>query len=436
MITPEDCTPDLPTGHSTARGTYSENLEDREIWILAYASDRKYYPQSSDACQALPAMAADGQWETTLFFGGAGERPDIVATVADPDSEASQVFEDWLRTGCATGAFPGFSELPDGLVEMDAITVQAAAPTSEPISLPLCSENVVDDSGIYCTEDGSGDTTILAVEPPRNVARIRIDMATKATDFGDSLWEVEAYSPNTGETNLVTGGEACASSSQNDSNCQECFADKAIDGDMDTRWGSDWYDPQWLQIDLPDPQVVDCIVLNWEDAYAAQYCVTVTEPDTAEPGPTTCPYQANTDEETIVRLIQAESEAVNCEEISIIQAIFADGATVRDIVNEEEWNDPSARYSTLFENVDFRDVTLSDILPAGPGITGDVAYYSSGNEGQYRVDSGEWQSFINKSSLDPSTPYGSDHWTLNRNDAGCWVITEFTFNAGHIPFPP
>jgi len=136
IAAPEDCTADLPTGPSTAMGTYSEDLEGREIWILAYASDRKYYPQSSNACETLPATAAEGRWEAGLFFGGAGERLDIVATVTDVDSEASQEFKNWLKTGCDTGEFPGFSNLPDGLMELDFASVQTEEPAEEPTTEP------------------------------------------------------------------------------------------------------------------------------------------------------------------------------------------------------------------------------------------------------------------------------------------------------------
>jgi hypothetical protein len=313
-----------------------------------------------------------------------------------------------------------------------------ATPTYTPTPTP-CSTIAIEESGVYCTESGSGGTEILAVKPSRPVARVRVDMAQRATEYGDSLWEVEVYGPGSGHTNVAIRGEACASSAQNDVNCQECFADKVLDGDVNTRWGSDWYDPQWLDISLPHPQIVNCIVLKWEEAYADQYCVSVIEPGGSEPRPAACPFEAGTDAETIVRLIQAESEAVSCENISIIQAIFAEGAIIRDVYRGEEWQDPISRYQTLFANLDFRDLTHFDILPAGPGIAETVAYYTSGNTGQYRAGGGEWQDLYNGSTLDhldPPTPYGSDHWTLQRNSAGCWVITEFTFNAGHIPFPP
>jgi hypothetical protein len=88
----------------------------------------RYYVQSPDACQGLSAHASKGQWTTNLNLGGEGrpEQFDIVVTVADVDSEASQVFTKWLLTGCDTNEFPGFSTLPDGLTELDAITVHTA----------------------------------------------------------------------------------------------------------------------------------------------------------------------------------------------------------------------------------------------------------------------------------------------------------------------
>jgi hypothetical protein len=160
------------------------------------------------------------------------------------------------------------------------------SPTS-PFTSPLS------ESRIYCTDSGGGDTETLAVEPPRTVVRIRVDIEERATDYGCSLWEVEAYGPDTGNTNLATGGEAKASSEQDSPGCIGCFADLAIDGNMTTRWSSDWYDPQWLEITLPDPQIVNRIVLKWEIAYAREYCVTVIGPVTpSTPTPTDTPRLA------------------------------------------------------------------------------------------------------------------------------------------------
>jgi hypothetical protein len=165
---------------------------------------------------------------------------------------------------------------------------------------------------------------------------------------------------------------------------------------------------------------------------------TPTSTSTWIPTPTpACRYQANTDKDAIPQIIHAESEAVNREDISIIRAIFAEDAIIQDAVSGEEWNDPIGRYETLFEDVDFTDAIHFEIQPAGAGmIENVVVWFTSGSEGRYRVGGGGWNSYFNTSSSDPSTPFGSEHWTLKKNRAGCWVITEFTFNAGHIPFPP
>jgi len=149
---------------------------------------------------------------------------------------------------------------------------------------------------------------------------------------------------------------------------------------------------------------------------------------TTAPAPsTTCPYQDSTDAATIIRIIQAEAEAVNSKDISIIQAIVSTGAHIREESNHVDWYDPVARYETLFSNADYIGALNLAIQPAGSGITGNVAWFTSESQGQCCVD-GECTSYFRE-------PHES-HWTLQKNDSGCWVITEFVFNAPGVPFPP
>ena len=125
--------------------------------------------------------------------------------------------------------------------------------------------------------------------------------------------------------------------------------------------------------------------------------------------------------------IQAEAEAVNSKDISIIQAIFSAGAHIRDESNDEDWYDPVTRYETLFSNADYISALNLAIQPAGSGITGNVAWFTSESQGQCCVD-GECASYFRE-------PHEC-HWTLQKNSSGCWVITEFVFNASDVPFPP
>lgn len=45
----------------------------------------------------------------------------------------------------------------------------------------------------------------------------------------------------------------------------------ANDGDIGTRWGSDWEDPQWVYVDLGQPSTIAEVEVMWEGAYGADY---------------------------------------------------------------------------------------------------------------------------------------------------------------------
>ena len=156
--------------------------------------------------------------------------------------------------------------------------------------------------------------------------------------------------------------------------------------------------------------------------------------------PYICPFQGQTDNETIVKLIKAEASASNSETLSIILKIFSPNAVFYDYTSDppKQWIGPRTRYEkVLFPTTDFKGVEHFDILPAGQGIVGDVAYYTSGSRGSFLNSEGKWEPFNNGSLISTTpTPYGSDHWILEKDNHGCWVIIRMEFNAGHIAFPP
>lgn len=47
----------------------------------------------------------------------------------------------------------------------------------------------------------------------------------------------------------------------------------AVDGDVSTRWSSEFSDPQWIQVDLGTPVTVCQVLLHWETAYASAFAV-------------------------------------------------------------------------------------------------------------------------------------------------------------------
>ncbi len=52
--------------------------------------------------------------------------------------------------------------------------------------------------------------------------------------------------------------------------------ENAVDGLSDTRWSSEFSDPQWLAIDLGSPTKISRVVLDWEAAHAQSYVVQVS----------------------------------------------------------------------------------------------------------------------------------------------------------------
>lgn len=157
------------------------------------------------------------------------------------------------------------------------------------------------------------------------------------------------------------------------------------------------------------------------------------------PSPTPpCAFRGSTDDETIMNLIQEEAVASNTKSMSIMQDIFAADALIRDYAPPtgpapQIWKGPVARYQDdLFKRTTLNDVAHFGIQAVGLGISEDTATYVSGSRGCY-MSGAQCVTFNNLSR--PGTPYGSDHWILQKDTAGCWVITGFDFNAGHVPFP-
>lgn len=78
--------------------------------------------------------------------------------------------------------------------------------------------------------------------------------------------------PNTSGRNLALGQPASASTLE----AGYLGPSYAVDGDLTTRWGSTFADPQWLSVDLGAVWSISSVKLVWERAYAVQYRVDVS----------------------------------------------------------------------------------------------------------------------------------------------------------------
>ncbi|SEL18492.1 discoidin domain-containing protein [Streptacidiphilus jiangxiensis] len=116
-------------------------------------------------------------------------------------------------------------------------------------------ELVNPNSGL-CLTDPGGNTTS------------RLDIET-CTGAADQLWTGPSGGGGgtCGTSDLALNRPATASSQENTS----FPAPNAVDGNLGTRWSSQFSDPQWLQVDLGATHTICGVTLAWETAYGKAF---------------------------------------------------------------------------------------------------------------------------------------------------------------------
>ena len=136
---------------------------------------------------------------------------------------------------------------------------------------------------IYTDSNGNGGTDDIS--GLSGVGRyFRIYSHTRTTSYGVSLWEVKVYGDANPECAQPPAPAGCAldqlstpSASASSVEHSSKTANKAIDGDLGTRWSSAYSDPQWLEIDLGASRHVGRVKLYWEAAASCHYDLQVSE---------------------------------------------------------------------------------------------------------------------------------------------------------------
>ncbi|MET9628123.1 penicillin acylase family protein [Lentzea sp. NPDC006480] len=78
--------------------------------------------------------------------------------------------------------------------------------------------------------------------------------------------------------NVAATGTASASSHETGAN--NLPPSQVLDGNLGSRWASDWSDNQWIQVDLGSVQRIGRAVLHWESAYGSGYRIDVSNDGT------------------------------------------------------------------------------------------------------------------------------------------------------------
>jgi hypothetical protein len=129
ILTPPDCTTGIRAEtRILVPGTYTGTLPSVTLWVLAYAPNDLYYPQSPNACEGEPPYQEGGDWQVPVYLGEKGGDPecfDIVVILTD--QEASQFLSDWVQQGCQAGQYEGILAATlnkKAITEKSYITVQ------------------------------------------------------------------------------------------------------------------------------------------------------------------------------------------------------------------------------------------------------------------------------------------------------------------------
>ncbi|MBN1383913.1 MAG: discoidin domain-containing protein, partial [Elusimicrobia bacterium] len=126
---------------------------------------------------------------------------------------------------------------------------------------------------VYSTTSGNGGEDVITFDTV-NTRYLRMYGTERGTEWGYSIWEMEAeYEAK----NLAINKPSSASSEK----CSSTVSGKAFDGNILTRWESEWSDTQWIQVDLETLQKINKVVLNWETAYGKIYKIQVSENGTS-----------------------------------------------------------------------------------------------------------------------------------------------------------
>ncbi len=143
------------------------------------------------------------------------------------------------------------------------VTIAAATPGAE-IRYTADGSNPAADSGtVY-----SGPFTVSSTA---TVKAIALKAGMNASDIASATITIDANA-----VNLALNKPAFESSHE-----AAFAAANAFDGNMGTRWSSQFSDPQWIYVDLGAPENISRVKLSWEAAYAREYKIQVSN-DTQE----------------------------------------------------------------------------------------------------------------------------------------------------------
>ncbi|MFE1046821.1 discoidin domain-containing protein [Streptomyces olivaceus] len=161
------------------------------------------------------------------------------------------------------------------------LTARATDPDGDPVAYEVLANSNYIDQGkqlttLPATDLGGGRLQVTAPDRP-GVWKLYVKATDGKGNVGVGTFSARVVPPAVDGTDVALGKPATASSFQPSYGDCPCPAANAVDGNPDTRWASDWSDPQWIQVDLGTRTAFRHVQLYWEASYARDYTVQTSD---------------------------------------------------------------------------------------------------------------------------------------------------------------
>ena len=118
---------------------------------------------------------------------------------------------------------------------------------------------------VYFATNGDGGLDEVRFDSPVDARYVRMYGTERGTQWGFSLWEFEVV--HFIEDPMVSSTQP---------NRSDLDAANVFDGDMNTRWSSDFADNQWITKDMGSVTSISAVSLHWENAFGKSYEIQVS----------------------------------------------------------------------------------------------------------------------------------------------------------------
>jgi hypothetical protein len=153
-------------------------------------------------------------------------------------------------------------------------------PNGDPIHYNLMLTHKYIDGGTglnYATFTQTGGSSFSVTAPQTlGVWKVYVYAYDGHGNVGIETRSFTVVPPPVNGTNVGRGRPATASSAQAPLNGATFDPGNAVDGNLSTRWATDWSDPQWIRVDLGQSTTIRHVQLIWESAYGRAYQLQVS----------------------------------------------------------------------------------------------------------------------------------------------------------------